>query len=124
MGTLAGFILGYILGAQAGPERLEELRKAWQTIVNSEEFKGLVGAGTAFAGDLMGKAQSVVGGNLLAAAMDNPELRQAWVKVSGNSDLLAAFDSISKSPEVQSLLVNGASLVRGVFERGAATLNQ
>ena len=40
MGALIGFMVGYALGTQAGPESLEKLRRAWEEIAASDEFKG------------------------------------------------------------------------------------
>jgi hypothetical protein len=45
MGTLLGFIFGYVAGAQAGPQGYQKVRDAWQEIVASEEWKGLVAGG-------------------------------------------------------------------------------
>jgi hypothetical protein len=41
MGALIGFVFGYLVGAKAGPEGLEELRKAWEVVSKSEEFQAL-----------------------------------------------------------------------------------
>src|SRR5262245_37952605 len=48
MGALIGFAFGYVVGAKAGPEGLEELRRAWQSISQSEEFKALIATATAY----------------------------------------------------------------------------
>ena len=49
MTALIGFVFGYVLGARAGEQGYEELKAAWQTIAESEEFQGLVATGLAFA---------------------------------------------------------------------------
>jgi hypothetical protein len=48
MGTLVGFIFGYVVGAKAGPEGYQKLRDAWQEILASDEWQGLVSTATAF----------------------------------------------------------------------------
>jgi hypothetical protein len=60
MGALLGFVMGYYLGTKAGPERYEELRKAWQTIVNSEEFQDLLATGTAVWGSAVERGGSML----------------------------------------------------------------
>ena len=41
MGILVGFAVGYVLGARAGREKLDELQEAWRTISGSPEFQAL-----------------------------------------------------------------------------------
>jgi len=41
MGGLVGFLLGYYVGAKDGPERLEQLLRSAQEILNSTEFQSL-----------------------------------------------------------------------------------
>ena len=66
MGTLLGFALGFYLGTKAGPNGLDELAEAWQTIRESEEFQGLSATARATLESLMeqgaaGVAQFVTG---------------------------------------------------------------
>jgi hypothetical protein len=44
MGTLFGFVVGYILGARAGNEGFTEVVDSIQAIRESEEFRGFVEA--------------------------------------------------------------------------------
>jgi len=44
MGTLFGFVVGYILGARAGAEGFEEVVQSIRDIRRSEEFRGFVDA--------------------------------------------------------------------------------
>jgi len=44
MGTLFGFVVGYILGARAGAEGFEEVVQSLRDIRGSEEFRGFVDA--------------------------------------------------------------------------------
>ena len=45
MDLIVGFLVGYVLGAKGGQEKFEELKAAWQTITNTEEFQNLMMAG-------------------------------------------------------------------------------
>lgn len=60
MVALLGFAVGYYLGSKAGPEGLEEIRTAWKTIRESNEFQGLAATGTSILGELA--KQGVSGG--------------------------------------------------------------
>lgn len=42
MGTLFGFIVGYVLGARAGSQRFDEVVGAARAVRDSEEFKALL----------------------------------------------------------------------------------
>jgi hypothetical protein len=42
MGTISGFVLGYVLGAKQGPEGYAKLRAAWETIRDAPEVKALL----------------------------------------------------------------------------------
>ena len=48
MGTLAGFVVGYLVGAGTSTVGYEKLRDAWQEIQASDEWKGLVATATGF----------------------------------------------------------------------------
>jgi hypothetical protein len=78
MGALLGFIMGYYLGTKAGPERYEELRKAWQTIVNSEEFQDLLATGTAVWGSAVEQGGSMLFPRLRAMTAGNGDVAGAW----------------------------------------------
>jgi len=43
MDLIVGFLVGYVLGAKGGQEKFEELKAAWQTITNTEEFLMMAG---------------------------------------------------------------------------------
>ena len=98
MGALLGFMLGYVLGAKAGPEGYDELRKAWETIVNSEEFKGLLGVGTTFVQGMLQQSQQSVGDTLSRLFSDKGQLGDAWKKFSGNGPLMDAWKVLSNHP--------------------------
>lgn len=42
MFALVGFAVGYVVGAQAGREGLNQLITSWKAIQSSEEFAGMV----------------------------------------------------------------------------------
>lgn len=42
METIAGFLVGYLLGTRAGRNGLDELTEAWGVISSSDEVRGLV----------------------------------------------------------------------------------
>jgi|SRR5271156_140256 len=124
MGALLGFMLGYVLGAKAGPESYDELRKAWETIVNSEEFKSLLGVGTTFVQGMLQQGQQSLGDTLSGLTSGNGDLGDALKKLSGNGQLMDAWNIVSQSPELQSLLATGVSFVGGAFERGRAAMRE
>ena len=41
MGTLLGFAIGYYLGSRTGPNAIDDMLKAWQTIKESEDYQAL-----------------------------------------------------------------------------------
>lgn len=43
MGTLFGFVVGYLLGARAGSEGYQRLTRAWSDIRQSPEFRDFLG---------------------------------------------------------------------------------
>jgi hypothetical protein len=50
LGFLVGFGAGYVLGAKAGTERYEQLKRLWDNLVSSPEFR-----------EASGKAKDAVG---------------------------------------------------------------
>jgi len=48
MDLIIGFVVGYVLGAKGGHEKFEELKEAWQTITQTEEFQKLLMTGLSF----------------------------------------------------------------------------
>jgi hypothetical protein len=55
MGALGGFVVGYLLGTNAGKQGIENLINAANQIYASDEFKALVASGTSMAGALLGR---------------------------------------------------------------------
>jgi hypothetical protein len=124
MGTLSGFIFGYLAGVQAGPEGHQKLRDAWQEIVASEEWKGLVATATAFVQNALARGGEALGEQLQATASGDGELGQAWRKITGDGELLEAWTAISESGGLHHLLSSGMELLGGVLEQGRAVLRE
>jgi hypothetical protein len=119
MGALIGFIFGYVVGAKAGPEGLEELRKAWDVVSRSDEFQGLVGAATAYVQNLMAQGGAGLAGQMQAMASGNGDL----LKMIGAGDGVgfgAAWSRISESQEFQALLASGSAMVGNLLAQGSA----
>ena len=54
MGTVIGFVIGYMLGMRDGRNgSASEVMDAWQTISKSEEVKALVSGGMGIAGQML-----------------------------------------------------------------------
>jgi hypothetical protein len=121
MGALMGFILGYSLGVKAGPEGYEQLRKAWQEISSSEEFKGLVATGTAFLENMLAQGRANIAGQIAELSAKDGGLQQAFQKISSHGELLDAWNRISSSDQFRSLLSNGIAVVGGVLEKRRGT---
>lgn len=124
MGALIGFILGYSLGVKAGPEGYEKLRRAWQDISSSEEFKGLVATGTAMVENLLSQARTNIAGEIEAMTAQDGGMQKALQAVAGNGELMDAWNRISNSDQFRSLLSNGIAIVGGALEQGAALLTE
>jgi hypothetical protein len=54
VGTVIGFVIGYMLGMRDGRNgSASEVMDAWQTIRKSDEFKALVSGGMGIAGQML-----------------------------------------------------------------------
>jgi len=60
MGTVIGFVVGYLMGTRAGREGFEELRRAWDTIVASQEVRDMVSGGVAVAKDVVRQGRGLL----------------------------------------------------------------
>jgi hypothetical protein len=119
MGTLLGFALGFYLGTKAGPDGIEELAKAWQTITESEDFQALSATAKATLQGLMEQGGAGAG-KLLAAVMGAaaglaPEADGVDRVAARNGNPPAAG---SQSNEVQGLVSTGAALLAQLLEQG------
>lgn len=124
MGALIGFVFGYVVGAKAGPEGYERMQEAWQTILESEEWKGLVTMATAFVQNALAQGGTTISQQLQGVAAGNGELGDAWRKLAGDGDLAQAWTAISQSGAVQELLSGGIALLGAVLEQGRTALEK
>ncbi len=95
MRALIGFALGYALGASMSSERIDELRRSWKTIAESEEFQGAAASARAFVenalsqggGRLAGQLRELGAGERLRGLVEGGELRAAWNRISDSKEL-------------------------------------
>lgn len=120
MGAVLGFVVGYVLGAKEGPERFEELRKAWETIVNSEEFQGLLNTGTSLFMSGVQSGKESVGDALGGLLSGDGQLGETLSSFANNGPLMDAWKTLSKSPEIQSMIMSGVGIVGGIMMKRAA----
>jgi len=73
MGTIIGFVVGYLLGVRAGDKGWEELEGSLRTITSSTEVRDLVAGALSAARDLVGQAQRSAG----TRPSERPRLRVA-----------------------------------------------
>lgn len=64
MGTLFGFVVGYVLGARAGAEGFEEVVQSLRDIRQSEEFRGFVEAMKSHSRHVLGQVSGRLAGEL------------------------------------------------------------
>src|SRR3712207_5560269 len=60
---LVGFGAGYVLGAKAGTERYEQIRRAWEQAKDNPQLQGLAGMAQARADGVLNSAKARVGLN-------------------------------------------------------------
>lgn len=73
MGTIFGFIVGYIVGAKSGSRGFDEVVQALRDVRDSEEFHGLIQAVRIHAGETvkdLGERLSIEGGEPLLNTED------------------------------------------------------
>jgi hypothetical protein len=115
MGAVLGFMLGYVLGAKEGPEHFEELRKAWQTIVNSEEFQGMLNTGTALFMSTVQNGKASIAEALGGLLSGDGQLGETLSSFSNNGALMDAWKTLSKSPEIQSTILSAVGMLGGLM---------
>ena len=115
MGAVLGFMMGYVLGAKEGPERFEELRKAWETIVNSEEFQGMLNTGTALFMSTVQNGKASIGEALGGLLSGDGKLGETLSSFSNNGALMDAWKTLSKSPEIQSTILSAVGMLGGLM---------
>ena len=120
MGTLLGFALGFYLGTKAGPNGIDDITKAWQTIRDSEEFQGLSATAKSTLESLMeqgatGIAQFVTG---LMGAQEESASERPEETAARNGNLQGLWSAVSQAFQAQSLASTGADLLMKLFEQG------
>lgn len=120
MGTLLGFAVGFYLGTKAGPNGLDELAKAWQTIRDSEEFQGLSATARSTLESVMeqgatGVSQFVSG--LMGAEGDRGSERPEE-STAKNGNLQGLWAAASQAFLTRNLTSTGADLLLQLFEQG------
>ena len=68
LGFLIGFGAGYVLGAKAGTERYEQLKRLWGNLVSSPEFQGASGKAKEAVGTGLGQAKGAASGGVSKVA--------------------------------------------------------
>jgi hypothetical protein len=58
---LAGFGAGYVLGAKAGTERYEQIRRAWENAKENPQFQGVAGMAQARADAVVNSVKARMG---------------------------------------------------------------
>jgi len=53
MGTLLGFVVGYVMGARAGPEGLAALKESARGLAATPEVKGIISGGLSMLGNAL-----------------------------------------------------------------------
>ena len=64
MGTLFGFVVGYVLGARAGGEGFDEVVQSIRDIRQSQEFRGFVDAMKSHTRHVLGQVTGRLAGEL------------------------------------------------------------
>lgn len=116
MGALIGFIIGYALGTKAGPERVEELKRAFADISKSPEFRGLLDTGRTLVQSAVKEGGQALAEQLRALAQGRGELGEAWQRLSANDQLAQAWAQISSSEELR-LVSSGSALLGSVLQQ-------
>jgi hypothetical protein len=122
MGTLLGFAIGYYLGSKSGPNGIDDLLKAWQTIKESEDYQALAAILTASLESAMHRGGEAAG-NLIAGISslgDESGAEQIKETAGANGNLQGLWEKISQSPEVWGLVSTGAAMVMQWLEQGAS----
>jgi hypothetical protein len=122
MSALAGFIVGYVLGAKAGPQSYEKMQAAWKAISESPEVNALLQS-LPVVGDMTG------GGDGLFT-----QLRDAVLHAAGAGDRTEGNGAGDGEPArpfasngvktVEALVAGGMAIVGDILERGLNMLRE
>src|SRR5271156_3524569 len=119
MGTLLGFAIGYYLGSKTGPNGIDDLLKAWQTIKESEDYQALAATLSATLESAMHRGGEAAGKWIAGISSLGDELGAEQIKetVSANGDLHGLWEKISQSAEVAGLVSTGTAMVMRWLEQ-------
>lgn len=120
MRGLVGFALGYALGASMSSERIDELRRSWKTIAESEEFQGAVASARAFVENALSQGGGRLAGQLRGLGARNVDLGEKLRGLVESGELRAAWNRISDSRELQGLVSAGSALVGDAVARATS----
>lgn len=118
MGTLAGFVVGFLVGARSGPESVQQIVKAWEAISSSEEFLGMRAMALGYLQSLLAQGGGELGDQLRSLLAGQIDLAKA--NGHGDHGLIAAWSKISASEEFRALLASGTAMLGGMLAQGAA----
>jgi len=122
MGTLLGFAIGYYLGSKTGPNGIDDLREAWQTIKESEDYQALAATLSATLESALHRGGEAAGKLIAGISSLGGESGAEQVKetADANGKLEGLWEKISQSVEVQGLVSSGAAMVMQWLEQGAS----
>lgn len=120
MGTLVGFAVGYYLGRKTGPNGIDDMRKAWQTIKESEDYQAVAATVTATLESAVHRGGEAAGKLVASLSSLSGEAAAEQLKpVGGNGNLRGLWEQVSQSAEVQGLVSTGAAIVMQWLGQGA-----
>src|SRR5262245_60557140 len=122
MSALIGFVLGYLAGVQAGPAGTDELRRSFQAIVRSEEWKRLSAAASGLVDDVLGQGGAALVEALRALSANEGDGGETLRGVGGDGDPLSAWRKLADSPELRDLVSSGKALLDEVLARAMTVL--
>jgi D-alanyl-D-alanine carboxypeptidase len=67
-GVIVGFAAGYVLGAKAGRDRYEQIRKLYRRVASNQQVRKVVDQGRQFADGSTARARDVVSRQLASAS--------------------------------------------------------
>ena len=124
MGALLGFALGFYLGTKGGPDGIDELAKAWQTISESEDFRALSATARSTLEGLVQQGGASVGKLLSALTGAGAERdagsgqREPHQEAHRDGNLEGLWLGAAQAADGQTLLSAGAALVMQLLEQG------
>ncbi len=126
MGTLLGFAIGYYLGSSTGPNALDDMLKAWQTIKESEDYQALATTLSATLESVIHRGGEAAGKWIAGVSSLGDEFWAEPIKqtTGANGNLEGLWEKISQSAEIQGLVSTGAAMVMQWLEQGASEVRE